>query len=145
MRRPRLPVLPGADLAASDPREGGRRIAVQWWWVMPVRASRPCVRPGCPNLQPCAAHRRPTFVRATPRRQPGGNGWAWQRIRQRILERDGYRCQLQLEGCTGTGEVIDHVLNVARGGSDDHENLRAACRACNECKRRTEARMGRVG
>lgn len=102
--------------------------------------SRPCPHTPCFRLQPCSEHARKPFQRYTPRRQPEGSGWAWQRKRTAILERDGYRCRLQLEGCTGAATVVDHQLNVTRGGSDDPANLVAACANCNERKRRREAR-----
>jgi 5-methylcytosine-specific restriction endonuclease McrA len=47
---------------------------------------------------------------------------------------------LRLDGCTVKATVVDHRLNVARGGSDDDANLQAACEHCNERKRAAEAR-----
>lgn len=101
--------------------------------------SRPCTTPRCYNLQPCALHARKPFAN---RSVPYAGGRPWQRIRARILARDGGQCCLRLPGCTFTATVVDHVLNRARGGSDDDGNLQAACRACNETKRRGEARAG---
>ena len=97
---------------------------------------RPCSRPGCPALRPCEAHaRKPFAVRSY--RSVGGR--AWQRTRERILARDGYRCCY----CGGPAEVVDHIINRAHGGNDDDANLAAACRDCNERKRCQEARDGR--
>jgi 5-methylcytosine-specific restriction enzyme A len=109
---------------------------------MPSRPPRPCAQPGCPKLSDsgrCPEHARKPWTRARPRRMPGGNGWAWQRTRARIAERDGYRCVY----CGGPFEVIDHVIPISQGGSDADSNLRASCKACNERKRREEARRGR--
>ncbi len=61
----------------------------------------------------------------------GGSGWQWQRIRQRILTRDNYECQHRLKGCTVTATVIDHIIGVRAGGSDDASNLVASCQNCN--------------
>jgi 5-methylcytosine-specific restriction endonuclease McrA len=55
--------------------------------------------------------------------------------RQRVLERDGYRCTLcgkQLDG--GRESHIDHITPLSQGGSgvtwcDD--NCRATCASCN--------------
>lgn len=102
-------------------------------------ASRICSAPGCANMQPCPVHARKPYARAT--KYVGGR--AWQRTRDRILARDGGTCQLRRPGCTILADVVDHVLNRARGGSDDDSNLVAACRACNESKRRIEAHIGR--
>ncbi len=63
--------------------------------------------------------------------------------RARILERNGYTCQM----CgAGPGDPdpfnagrktrlhIDHVTPRAQGGTDDDENLRVLCSACNQSK-----------
>lgn len=64
------------------------------------------------------------------RSRPRGN--AFEPTRQRILERDAWRCQVQLPGvCLGTATVVDHVVRLADGGSDADSNLRAACAPCN--------------
>lgn len=52
------------------------------------------------------------------------------RLRQIVLERDQYRCQLRLPGCTLTATQADHVHPRETHG-DGPENLRAACRHCN--------------
>src|SRR5690242_3559468 len=108
---------------------------------MPTRAASPCSTPRCPNLKPCAAHPRVPWDRR--KRQASGNGWAWQRTRLRILERDGYVCHLRIACAGAKAEVVDHVLNRARHGDESDENLVAACKACNEAKRRVEAAAGR--
>lgn len=53
-------------------------------------------------------------------------------VRAFVLERDGYRCTY-CQATEGPFEV-DHILAVARGGSDDFENLTCACKACNRSK-----------
>lgn len=56
------------------------------------------------------------------------------RIRFAVLERDRFRCRY----CGATAEdarlVIDHILPVAVGGSDDMDNLATACDLCNAGK-----------
>jgi 5-methylcytosine-specific restriction endonuclease McrA len=57
---------------------------------------------------------------------------AWHRVRRLVLVRDGYRCRVGGPGCTGRGELVDHIVPVKMGGSwFDPANLRAACRSCN--------------
>lgn len=98
----------------------------------------------CFDLAPCRRHNpRKAWVRTTPRRQPGGSGWQWSRIRLSVLTRDGHRCRLRLDGCTGHAEQVDHLLNVARGGSDDASNLVSACKSCHRTKTAAEAKAGR--
>ncbi len=61
-------------------------------------------------------------------------------LRTEILERNGFTCQL----CgAGPGDLdpfnpnrkmrlnIDHIVPVSQGGSEDRENLRVLCSACN--------------
>lgn len=57
------------------------------------------------------------------------------RTRFEVLRRDGYACRY----CHATDVplVVDHVLAVALGGSDDSSNLVAACKPCNTGKSST--------
>ena len=60
----------------------------------------------------------------------------WQTIRRRILDRDGWRCQVC--GLAGRMEV-DHVSRLADGGHPtDPANLQAICRVCHIQKTRAE-------
>lgn len=90
--------------------------------------SRPCAAPWCPNLQPCQVH--PVTRTHNQNAQRGGSGWAWQRIRRRILERDGYRCCY----CGGAAEQVDHVRELADRGDSTDANLIAVCRPCHQTK-----------
>ena len=105
---------------------------------MRAQPSRPCTNAKCKNLQPCALHERKPWARSGPYPTPT-SGWAWQRRRRRILERDGYRCR----SCGGQATVVHHRVGRAQGGGDDDSNLEAYCRPCNERERRREAREGR--
>ena len=59
--------------------------------------------------------------------------------RRAVFARDEYRCQY----CGHRADSIDHVVPRSRGGSDDWDNLAAACRTCNAAKRnRTPAEAG---
>jgi len=64
-------------------------------------------------------------------------------LRNEILERNGYTCQL----CgAGPGDPdpfnpnrrirlhIDHIKPLSQGGTDDKENLRVLCSACNQAR-----------
>lgn len=56
----------------------------------------------------------------------------WRRIRQQVLERDGYQCQIRGPRCQRIANQVDHIVPVADGGPIyDPANLRAACSACN--------------
>jgi len=91
--------------------------------VTPLHA---CVVCGKPSEQARCAEHRYTRDRSPRARQQ----------RQRVLERDGYRCQLcgrQLHG--GRDTHIDHIVPLSKGGSGvtwDDSNVRATCKQCNE-------------
>ena len=63
--------------------------------------------------------------------RPRPRGRAWEATRLRIFQRDGWHCQVQLSCCTGAATQIDHIVQLAKGGSDEDSNLRAACSPCN--------------
>jgi hypothetical protein len=56
------------------------------------------------------------------------------RVRFAVFSRDRFTCQYC--GARGDGVVleVDHIVPVARGGSDDESNLTTACRKCNSGK-----------
>jgi 5-methylcytosine-specific restriction protein A len=61
---------------------------------------------------------------------------AWKPLARKVLERDGYVCQIRLPGCTGRATAADHVVEWRDGGAKyDMANLQAACAACNTAKR----------
>lgn len=57
------------------------------------------------------------------------------RVRFEILKRDGFRCRYCGATAMDSPIEIDHVVPVARGGTNDPENLVAACWACNSGKK----------
>ena len=61
---------------------------------------------------------------------------AWLALRKKVLERDRYRCQIQLAGCRGTADSVDHRVEVVAesGPFFDEANLQASCRPCNSRK-----------
>jgi 5-methylcytosine-specific restriction endonuclease McrA len=59
-----------------------------------------------------------------------GSTHRWRQIRAKVLARDGYRCRLQLEGCTTVASHVHHTLGRAVSG-DDPAHLVSACRSCN--------------
>lgn len=55
----------------------------------------------------------------------------------RVLERDGYRCQLRLSVCVGTATSADHIVPKSRAPELTWalSNLQAACGPCNSSKK----------
>jgi 5-methylcytosine-specific restriction endonuclease McrA len=62
-------------------------------------------------------------------------GPEYRRLREMVLARDGYVCQLDRPGCTGYATTVDHIIPVSRGGTATLGNLRAACDHCNSGRR----------
>lgn len=61
----------------------------------------------------------------------GGSTRAWRKIRTHVLQRDGYRCQLKLQGCTIRADEVHHT--VAREVAGDNPDLLvASCSSCNK-------------
>lgn len=93
----------------------------------------------------------PTLVTTTPpgwkpdavrgNRHQRGYGWAWEKTRIRILDRDSGLCQPGLEkGEVHVAQQVDHRTPKAAGGTDDDANLQAICDACHREKTARESR-----
>ena len=92
---------------------------------------RACVTCGKPsNGAYCPAHTRKPWANSRRRQRMGLSGGAWDTVRRRVLERDRGCCYLCDEG--GADEV-DHLIELAAGGTNDLTNL-ASCHG--ECHRR---------
>jgi len=65
-----------------------------------------------------------------------GSTYRWRKIRQEILKRDEYRCAY----CGHAATQIDHVTSLDKGGTDEPDNLVAACATCNLRKGTKNAR-----
>ena len=67
----------------------------------------------------------------------GRGGRPWRRKREDIFKREKYTCQVC--GRVGGELELDHILNVARGGTDDASNLQTICTACHKPKTHAES------
>lgn len=73
-------------------------------------------------------------------------GRAWMTRRSRIMRRDCGLCQhCKREGRLQLAEQVDHIRELADGGTDDENNLEALCSDCHKAKsaRSAAARAGR--
>lgn len=60
-----------------------------------------------------------------------GSTRAWRIIRAQVLARDGYLCQLKIDGiCTTRATCVHHTLGRSITG-DDPRYLTASCDPCN--------------
>lgn len=96
-----------------------------------------------PNIQEQVADA--TGTRTKPE-EPKQNNWGsgrggrpWRRLKAKIHLRDEWTCQ-----CCGivTKDLeLDHIVNVARGGTDDESNLQSLCVPCHKKKTQQESRQ----
>lgn len=62
-----------------------------------------------------------------------------QHLRKTTLRRDGHQCVK----CGATQDLeVDHIQNVAQGGTHRLDNLQTLCRECHREKTRKEMRAG---
>ena len=65
----------------------------------------------------------------------------WYALRWKILERDNFTCQYCGQYAPSVQLEVDHVTPVAEGGTDELDNLKTACSACNQGKEGLRARQ----
>lgn len=58
----------------------------------------------------------------------GGSSASWRKLRKQILDRDGHKCRLRIEGiCTDRATCVHHTVGKGVTG-DDPRYLVASCR-----------------
>lgn len=60
------------------------------------------------------------------------------KLRHEVFKRDGYRCRECGLSKEETSLEIDHIIPVAKGGTNDIDNLQTLCRQCNRMKHTDE-------
>ena len=115
---------------------------------MPGRAAKICpgVGKGCskilePGERRCPAHTKEhdwagVSGRSRSRHIP-------EAVRLKVFSRDRWKCQLGEVNCEYSGNIVDHVVSVGEGGSDDLSNLQTACAPCHKRKTAREASRAR--
>jgi 5-methylcytosine-specific restriction enzyme A len=102
---------------------------------------RECAAPGCHVLVAkgrCAAHR---LAYETQRRSPSARGYdhAWLSMRARVL-REEWSCRI-CEADAKWNDHVDHVVPLARGGTNERENLQRLCHRCHSVKTLRERKV----
>lgn len=70
-------------------------------------------------------------------------GRPWRRLRQQVLQRDKYLCQVCLAlGRLTEADEVDHIIPIAKGGSDHPDNLQSICTPCHKGKTASEGGKG---
>ena len=96
-----------------------------------------------PKVSPLrSAGPRALTVSATRRTR----GSAWMATRDRILARDCGLCQVCLHFDRVTlARDVDHIVELADGGTDDDDNLQGICGTCHPIKSAEAERARRAG
>jgi 5-methylcytosine-specific restriction protein A len=70
----------------------------------------------------------------------------WPHRRNTVLKRSGHQCEVVVDGvrCPNVATQVDHIINVAEGGSHDLSNLAAICIPHHATKSKAEAARGRA-
>ena len=55
----------------------------------------------------------------------------YQRVRKEVLDREYWTCHY----CGQEATTVDHVIPISKGGTDEAQNMVAACNPCNSGKR----------
>ena len=84
-------------------------------------------RPGHPNERACRICLLARAKAGTQRRDALGIKRLRKRRRAAFMEAAAYRCHW----CGGHANTIDHIVPIIDGGTDEPDNLVAACRSCN--------------
>jgi len=81
------------------------------------------------------------YVLETLKRKPVIGRGVSRQMRNEIMERNGYMCQLCGAGAGDPDPFnpnrklrlhVDHIVPASQGGANDEDNLRVLCSACNE-------------
>ena len=94
-----------------------------------------------PRLQEIGQRIKPATVGAVIRTR----GARWMAIRDRVLSRDAGLCQVcKLARLIRPAYEVDHITELADGGTDELDNLQAICLECHRAKSR-QAIQDRAG
>ena len=109
------------------------------------RAPKRCVVSPCPKRAVlggrCPEHQiSERYIAAWEGSSRQTSSQAWRILRKQIIQRDGAICQM----CGAPDSVqVDHILNKARGGTDDPDNLQILCDTCHSRKSAYEGQVAR--
>ena len=104
---------------------------------MPNRPLRPCTQAGCPNpvmrYGRCHLHQR-----ERPSAAARGYDARWKRLSKAILAEEP-RCA----GCGRPATLVDHIVPLNDGGTNERSNLQPLCARCHNAKTMRQSVAGR--
>lgn len=142
--------LPCAGFLLSDPAGGGQHrqpfdVVTSWARGSSTQQRRAMarlttLRPRVQTLGAKPASPGGWAATSTKSTTERGYGWAWQKLRKQVLERDAGLCCV----CSNAGRVtlateVDHIINKAEGGSDEMHMLQSICAPCHKEKTARES------
>jgi 5-methylcytosine-specific restriction endonuclease McrA len=106
-----------------------------------IGGTGPCAGDGyaVPGRSRCKAHGGTAWARQPAGRRAAYSDPVYLANRKVVLEREPV-CHWRLQGCTGRSTTADHLVPVARGGSNRLDNLVGACARCNQLRGGAEGR-----
>ncbi len=102
-----------------------------------------------PRLQTLKPSIQLTTCQPKSTRGQGRGGRPWRRKREQIFKRDNYTCQAcKRVGSPQTGKLssleLDHIVNIASGGSNSDDNLQTLCHECHSKKTLKESQTPKI-
>jgi 5-methylcytosine-specific restriction enzyme A len=104
---------------------------------MPRLSAHPCIYPGCGTLirgrrGHCSEHggevrRRQDAARPSAHRR--GYDRDWRQRREAFLAEHP---DCMRPGCDAEAMVVDHILPLSEGGTDEEDNLQSLCKPCHD-------------
>jgi 5-methylcytosine-specific restriction protein A len=125
-----------------------------WSCMCPIKAPRPCMHPGCPEMamtqgSRCLGHKRERQSAEITRRMESPearehkafyDSSTWRKFRLEVLRREPFCRACRAAGCVRLAEMVDHIVPIRHGGDRlSWANLAPLCHACHNAKRGEEA------
>ncbi|MDH0049642.1 HNH endonuclease [Comamonas terrigena] len=115
--------------------------------AVPSAAPRPCSHPGCGVLVSdgtgrCPKHPKKAWARNRPAPIKRLSGRALQRLREDRKRENPLCVECKRRGEVRLWDVLDHVIPLEEGGTNDPGNLQGLCHDCHGAKTERERRRG---
>ena len=130
------------------------RSMAHWSCMCPIKAPRPCMHPGCPEMampqgSRCLRHKRERQSAEITRRMESPearehkafyDSSTWRKFRLEVLRREPFCRACRALGCARLADMVDHIVPIRLGGDRlSWANLAPLCGPCHQAKRGEEA------